>query len=107
MTTTPTVDIALPDETSVFALAELFKVLGDPTRVRIVSLLQKRELCVHEITEILGVHQTTVSHQLKTLRHTRLVKYRREGRHAYYSLDDDHVEALVEIGLEHIRERTP
>lgn len=84
-------------------LAELFKALGDPTRVRLLSALRSTgaELCVCDIAATLGMSQSAVSHQLRLLRTLRLVKYRKEGRMVYYSLDDEHVERLLAEGLNH------
>lgn len=86
------------------SLAELFKTLGDPTRVRIMDALEKAEFCVCDLAELLGLSQSATSHQLRVLRNNQLVKYRREGKMAYYSLDDNHVMALYREGLEHISE---
>ena len=88
----------------VYYLAELFKTLGDPTRVRIMDALAKTEFCVCDLAELLGLSQSATSHQLRVLRNNRLVKYRREGKMVYYSLDDNHVLALYREGLEHISE---
>lgn len=86
------------------ALAAMFKLLGDPTRVRILEALAHAELCVCELTAVLGLTQSAVSHQLRLLRAAKLVRYRREGKNAFYSLDDEHVSILFQQGLEHIRE---
>jgi DNA-binding transcriptional ArsR family regulator len=86
------------------ALAETFKVLGDPTRVRILLALSARELCVCDLVEIFDVTQSAVSHQLRLLRTHRLVKSRRDGKLVYYSLDDDHVRSLFDEGLRHVKE---
>jgi DNA-binding transcriptional ArsR family regulator len=85
-------------------LADLFKTLADPTRVRILNALSLDELCVCDIAGLLGATQSAVSHQLRVLRMARLVKYRRSGKMAYYSLDDDHVRSLIIDGLEHVNE---
>ena len=85
-------------------LAELFKTLGDPTRVRIMDALAKSEFCVCDLAELLGLSQSATSHQLRVLRSNHLVKYRREGKMVYYSLDDEHVMTLYREGLEHITE---
>lgn len=85
-------------------LANLFKTLGDPTRLRIVSALAKSEFCVCDLAELLGLSQSATSHQLRVLRSNKLVKYRRDGKMAYYSLDDDHVLGLYSQGLDHISE---
>jgi ArsR family transcriptional regulator len=83
-------------------LAGLFQVMADPTRLRIVSLLAERELCVCDIAAALEMTQSAVSHQLRVLRMLQLVKFRKEGRMAYYSLDDDHVLKLYTQGLDHL-----
>lgn len=85
-------------------LAELFKTLADPTRVRIIDALAKTELCVCDLAELLGLSQSATSHQLRVLRSSKLVKYRREGKMVYYSLDDYHVLGLYSQGIEHINE---
>jgi DNA-binding transcriptional ArsR family regulator len=98
------VKASLKSETIFQLLAEAFKVLGDPARIKILYSLSISELCVCEISLITGLSQSAVSHQLRILRNTKLVKYRREGRSVFYSLDDRHVEKLFEQGLEHIEE---
>jgi ArsR family transcriptional regulator, lead/cadmium/zinc/bismuth-responsive transcriptional repressor len=85
-------------------LAETFKVLGDPTRVKIAFALSREELCVCDLANLLGASQSAVSHSLRTLRQLKLVKYRREGKIAYYSLDDDHIRQLLDLGFEHVAE---
>ncbi len=86
------------------ALSEIFKVLGDPTRVKILHALAREELCVCDIAALLGMSLPAISHHLRLLRNLRLVKCRRAGRVVYYSLDDDHVKKLLEVGIEHARE---
>lgn len=94
----------LDDETSL-ALADLFKVLGDKTRIKLLSLLAaENELCVCDIAESLQMGQSAISHQLRVLRAARLVKFRKAGKEAFYSLDDDHVLSLMHQGLDHVRE---
>ncbi|WP_371363490.1 Transcriptional repressor SmtB [Sporomusa rhizae] len=93
---------AMLEDNTIQDLSEMFKILGDPTRIRILHALTKGEMCVCDITEALGMNQSAVSHQLRTLRNARLVKFRREGKIAWYSLDDDHVISLMCQGLEHI-----
>lgn len=93
-----------PDEEALYELADLFKVLGDPTRVRILSALSLAELCVCDIAYLLEMSQSAISHQLTVLRKARLVKNRREGKVVYYSLDDDHVTTIFKEGLHHINE---
>jgi len=83
-------------------VAETFKVLGDTTRVKILQALSKRELCVCDIAAVIGMGQSAVSHQLRTLRNSRLVKYRREGTTVWYSLDDEHIAGLLAQGIEHV-----
>ena len=85
-------------------LAEVFKVLGDPTRIKLLALLSANEMCVCDIADALGMGQSAISHQLRVLRTARLVKFRKEGREVFYSLDDDHVVKLMRQGLEHVRE---
>ncbi len=85
-------------------LAEIFKVLGDPTRVKIISALSTEELCVCDIACLLGMEVSAVSHQLRILRQHRLVKHRKAGKFVYYSLDDDHIVRLFAEGLEHLQE---
>ena len=92
---------------SVVALAETFRVLGDTTRVRILDVLSRAELCVCDIARLLGLTESAVSHQLRLLRGMRLVRSRRSGRMIFYSLDDQHIVGLFEQGLEHVEERAP
>ena len=87
---------------SLLKLAELFKILGDPTRLKIVEILLENEMCVNHIDETMGMGQSAISHQLRVLRQARLVTYRKEGKTAYYSLNDDHVEGLVRMGMDHV-----
>ena len=87
---------------SLLKLAELFKILGDPTRLKIVELLLESEMCVNHIAETMEMGQSAISHQLRVLRQARLVTYRKDGKTAYYSLNDDHVEGLVRMGMEHV-----
>jgi DNA-binding transcriptional ArsR family regulator len=100
-----TVKGALLSDASVTALAETFKVLGDTTRVRILDALSRAELCVGEISDILGVSESAVSHQLRLLRAARLVRPRRAGQQIFYTLDDHHIVGLFAQGLEHVQER--
>lgn len=85
-------------------LAETFRVLGDPTRVKIVFALAHEELCVCDLATIVGASQSAVSHSLRALRQMDLVRYRKEGKIAYYSLDDEHIGRLIEEGFDHVRE---
>lgn len=91
-------------EDELTGLTETFKVLGDPTRARIVMALASAELCVCDLSTLLNVSPSAVSHQLRTLRQQRLVKFRREGKMAYYSLDDDHIVRLLNECLRHVQE---
>jgi DNA-binding transcriptional ArsR family regulator len=92
----------LVDDTTAARLAEIFKALSDPTRLRVISLLAQAELCVCDLAVALGVSQSAMSHQLRTLRDLRLVRRRREGRQVFYTLDDEHVADLFQRGLEHV-----
>jgi len=94
-------------DASIEALAETFKVLGDPTRVRILDALSRAEVPVCDLATLLGLTQSAVSHQLRLLRSMRLVRTRREGRQIFYALDDDHIVKLFEQGLEHVEEQAP
>lgn len=94
----------MPDEEKLFDLAELFKVFGDSTRVRILWALDEAEMCVCDIAVLLNMTQSAISHQLRVLKQARLVKSRRDGKVVYYSLDDEHVKAMFEQGLNHIKE---
>ena len=85
-------------------LADVFKVLGDPTRLRILRVLMNQEVCVRDIADELGMGQSAVSHQLRILRDARLVQFRRDGKTVYYSLADAHVFTLRDVGLEHVAE---
>ena len=91
----------LPPQTA-NRLAELFKALSDPTRLRIIGLLVEHEVCVHTLGETLGMSQPAISHQLRYLRQLHLVRFRKEGRHVFYALDDDHVRVLLAQGLLHV-----
>ena len=84
-------------------LAELFRSLGDPSRVRIIATLLKGEINVSNLADIVGISESAVSHQLRTLRQLRIVRARKQGREVYYSLDDEHVVDLFQRGLEHIK----
>ena len=91
-------------EDNLYNLADLFKVFGDPTRIRILHTLSTQELCVCDIADTLGMTQSAISHQLRILKQIHLVKYRREGKTIYYSLADDHVYTILAQGLEHVME---
>jgi len=94
----------MPDMDTLFSLAELFKVFGDTTRIRMMCALFEHELCVCDIAQVVGMGQSAISHQLRLLRSAHLVRVRREGKSAFYSLDDDHVRLIFEQGLNHIME---
>lgn len=94
----------IPQEETLYNLAELFKVFGDPTRIRILYALSAGELCVCDIASVLNMSQSAISHQLRVLKQISLVKFRREGKTVYYSLADSHVETILEQGLEHVQE---
>ena len=94
----------LPVEEEIQDLAEFFKVFGDPTRIRILFLLKEGEFCVHDISTMLEMQQTAVSHQLKSLRQARLVRYRKDGKKVFYSLNDEHINEIIATGLNHINE---
>lgn len=93
---------AMPGDGMVRALAETFGALSDPTRVRIITVLSDQELCVFDLARLLGLTGSAVSHQLRLLRAQRLVKYRKEGKIAFYSLDDDHIRNLIEECVKHV-----
>jgi DNA-binding transcriptional ArsR family regulator len=93
------------DEELLYDLSDLYKVFGDTTRIKILHVLSISEMCVCDISTLLGIKQSSVSHQLKTLRQAKLVKYRRNGKVVYYSLDDTHVEQIFNQGLAHIKEK--
>lgn len=94
----------MPDEERLYDLAELFKVFGDTTRIRILYVLFEAEMCVCDIAEILNMTQSAISHQLRVLKQARLVRNRRDGKQIYYSLADDHVRTIIGQGMDHIEE---
>lgn len=95
---------AISDDNTLYALADLFKVFGDPTRIRILYALSAQELCVCDIASVLNMTQSAISHQLRILKQMKLVKFRREGKTVYYSLADSHVETILNQGLDHVLE---
>ena len=95
---------SMPEETQLYDLAELFKVFGDSTRIRILYVLSEAEVCVCDIAQVLNMTQSAISHQLRILKQSKLVKARREGKQIYYSLADDHVRVIIAMGKEHIEE---
>lgn len=117
MDNNPTCDVFFVDEEKVravskklatdghiYELTETFKLLGDPTRLKIILALKADELCVCDLATLLGVSRSAISHQLRLLKNLRLVKFRRQGKIAYYSLDDTHISELIESAMEHIHE---
>ncbi|WP_324825862.1 metalloregulator ArsR/SmtB family transcription factor [Sinanaerobacter sp. ZZT-01] len=99
-----TVNETMPDEEILYDLAELYKVFGDSTRIRILYVLFEADLCVCDIAQLLNMGQSAISHQLRVLKQARLVKFRREGKSVIYSLSDDHVRTIIDQGIEHISE---
>jgi DNA-binding transcriptional ArsR family regulator len=98
------VNMKLLDEDKIIDLAELYKIFGDSTRIKIINILIDNELCVNQISEKTNVSQSAISHQLRILKSSKLVKYRKEGNSIFYSLADDHVEKIFKIGCEHVNE---
>jgi len=98
------VQLAMKSNRSVMALAETFKLLGDATRIKIAFALSCEELCVFDLTNLLGVSQSAVSHSLRALRQMRLVRFRKEGKIAYYALDDEHIAHLLDEGFRDVEE---
>ena len=94
----------MPDEELLFDVADLFKAFSDTTRIKILYALFESELCVNDIAQVVGLSQSAVSHQLRLLKASKLVKFRREGKAIYYSLDDDHVRTMIALGMEHVEE---
>lgn len=95
----------IPDDDTIFDLAELFKLFGDSTRIKIIYSIYEKELCVCDIAEVVNMTQSAISHQLKNLKMARLVKSRKEGKVVYYSLNDEHIEKIFNQALVHIKER--
>ena len=98
------VNTTLPEETELYDLAELFKVFGDSTRIKILYALFESDLCVGDLAQLVNISQSAVSHQLKILKDAKLVKFRREGKIIFYMLDDDHVRTMLSMGMEHVEE---
>ena len=94
----------MPDDETLYDLAELFKVFGDSTRIKILYALLESELCVCDIAKLMEVTQSAVSHQLRVLKTSRLVKFRKDGKTVFYSLADDHVRKIIAQGMEHVNE---
>ena len=98
------VKAVIPNDELIYDLAELFKVFADSTRMKIIYALMENELCVCDIAAIVGTTQSAISHQLRILKQSKLVKYRKDGKVVYYSLDDEHISQIVKKGREHIEE---
>mgnify|MGYP000181777794 CR=1 FL=1 len=98
------VNAAMPAEETLFDLAELFKIFGDSTRIKILYVLFESEMCVCDIAQLLGMSQSAISHQLRILKQMKLVKNRREGKTVFYSLADGHIQTIISQGMEHISE---
>ena len=94
----------LPPEEELYDLAELFKVFGDSTRIKILYVLFESEMCVCDLAQLLGMTQSAISHQLRVLKNAKLISYRREGKTVFYSLSDDHVRTVLGEGMEHLCE---
>ena len=94
----------MPENEEIMELSELFKLFGDETRIRIIYTLYQKELCVGEICSILNMSQSSVSHQLKNLKQSRLIKSRKDGKEVFYALNDDHIEKIFTLAMEHVRE---
>ncbi|MCI8623458.1 MAG: winged helix-turn-helix transcriptional regulator [Provencibacterium sp.] len=95
---------SMPEDEDLFDLAELFKIFGDSTRIKILYVLFESEMCVCDLAQLLGMTQSAISHQLQVLKKSKLVKYRREGKTVFYSLSDAHVRTIIDQGMEHIAE---
>ena len=98
------VNETMPDEEILYDLAELFKIFGDSTRIKILYVLFESEMCVCDIANLLGMSQSAISHQLRALKQSKLVKYRREGKTVFYALADGHVRTILDQGMEHVAE---
>lgn len=99
------VNQAMLPASEINGLSAIFKIIGDPTRIRIMWALNQTELCGCELAAVLGTTKSAVSHQLRTLRDAKLVKFRREGKNIYYSLDDDHVTDIIKLALVHLKHK--
>lgn len=98
------VEKSMPVTEELFDLAELFKIFGDTTRIKILYVLFESEMCVCDLAQILGMTVSAISHQLRVLKQARLVKFRKEGKSVFYSLADDHIKKIIDNGMEHINE---
>ncbi len=99
-----TVPGGMPDDEVLYELADLFRVFGDSTRIKILYALHDTELCVCDLANLLALSQSAVSHQLRVLKDSKLVRFRRDGKTVYYALDDDHVRSILSLGMEHVEE---
>ena len=97
-------ELDMPDDEVLYELADLFRVFGDSTRIKIRYALHDNELCVQDIANAVQLSQSAVSHQLRVLKDSKLVRFRREGKTVYYALDDDHVRSILSLGMDHIEE---
>ena len=95
---------SMPDEEMLYDLAELYKIFGDSTRIKILYALFEAEMCVYDIARLLQMTQSAISHQLRVLKNSKLVKFRREGKTVFYSLADEHVRTIIDMGMEHLCE---
>ena len=96
--------VVMPDDEVLYELADLFRVFGDSTRIKILYALHDNELCVQDIANAVQLSQSAVSHQLRVLKDTKLVRFRRDGKTVFYSLADNHVRTIIDMGMEHLRE---
>ena len=96
--------VVMPDDEVLYELADLFRVFGDSTRIKILYALHDNELCVQDIANAVQLSQSAVSHQLRVLNDTKLVRFRRDGKTVYYALDDDHVRSILSMGMDHLEE---
>jgi len=94
----------MPDDGKLYDLADLFKIFADSTRINILWALEESEMCVCDLAVLLGMTKSAISHQLRTLKNTNMVKFRKEGKNVYYSLKDEHVKQILEMGMDHINE---
>ena len=94
----------MPDDEVLYELADLFRVFGDSTRIKILYALHDSELCVQDLANAVQLSQSAVSHQLRVLKDSKLVRFRRDGKTVYYALDDDHVRSILSMGMDHIEE---
>ena len=96
--------VLMPDKVLLSAISEFLKIMGDSTRIRLLRALDESEMCVCDLSVLLNMTKSALSHQLKTLKEARLVKSRRNGKHVYYSLDDEHIKVILEMAMEYVEE---